>query len=97
MSEISDWIIRLENRMNDHIEIERKEWDRIHQEIAIVKTKMDNFEEDLKINQKILFQVKEELAEFRGVKKATGILMAMIGIGSSAATAIISYFTLRAS
>lgn len=81
--------------MNDHIEIERREWDKIHSELAILKTQMDSSKDDLKDLQKILMEVRDEITEFRGAKKAIFLIMTLVGIASSAATAFISYITIK--
>lgn len=96
MADTSDWIVRLETRLNDHIHIERQEWDKMHREIAVLQTQVDSYKDDLKELKKVLGEVRDEIAEFRGAKKAIFIVMTLVGITSSAATAFISYLTLKA-
>lgn len=89
------WVERLDRRFMEHQRNENEQWHRLHEEIAILRTKMEAAEQERKETQILLKSLNDQMAELRGQKQAMYAIMTLIGIFASAVSATITWLSFK--
>jgi chromosome segregation ATPase len=80
------WLERLDKRFMDHLEAEQQQWQKLHEELTILRTKMDAAERERAETQALLKSMNEQLSEMRGAYKGIQFLAFIATIVAGVAT-----------
>ena len=74
------WLERLDKRFMDHLKTEQEQWNIIHEELAVLRTKMEAAESDRKETAVLIKQMADQMSEMRGAYKGLQLLAAVATI-----------------
>lgn len=60
------WVERLDKRFMDHLEAEKEQWHKLHEELAILRTKMEIAEKDRQETKEALNRLVKDMSEIKG-------------------------------
>ena len=89
------WLERLDKRFMDHLNTEKEQWHKLHEELAILRTKMEMAEIDRKETKEALQTLVKDMAAVKGAYQQNKQLVSLMGAVATVASALAAWFGLN--
>lgn len=89
------WLERLDKRFMDHLEIEKEQWHKLHEELAILRTKMEIAEKDRLETKEVLQKLVQDMSEIKGAYQQNRNLLNFAAVIAAGASAIAAWLGMK--